>query len=69
MLCYYSLSLIAFFIYMYMKCMQMYILFIVTVQANPLAKEVTLREVEDIIKSWLRNAADRDNGRDKRRRI
>lgn len=36
------------------------------VRKNPFAKDATHQEVEKIIKSWLRNAFDRDGWRSKR---
>ncbi|KAG5869517.1 hypothetical protein JTB14_024561 [Gonioctena quinquepunctata] len=39
----------------------------VSVRKNPLAINATLSDIENVIKVWLRNAADREGGRSKRK--
>ncbi|XP_031348267.1 uncharacterized protein LOC116174475 [Photinus pyralis] len=43
-------------------------LVLVTVRKNPLCRDTNKQEVENSIKIWLRNASDRDGGRNKRMR-
>lgn len=38
-------------------------LFLATVRKNPLCTTATATEIEGAVKSWLRNASDRDGGR------
>lgn len=45
-----------------------YVFFIVSVRQNPNCTNATITEVENVIKTWLRNAPDREGGRLRRQK-
>lgn len=36
---------------------------------NPLCRELTVAQMENTIKQWLRSASDREGGRERRRKV